>query len=311
LIQNRDLKITRRLAEASNELAEVTNKDSSTMRVFSAMTLILLPVSIVSTVFSSGIVDFKAGSGGLVGSWSGPAALWWAVITIVLTGVVRSIGERWRRRAIVAQRAARARRDRGRDFLDWTTRRAVSDHESWMTPALRAIKDVRASAQDYAYKIYVLYGRLVAFLRDILTRCISARPDSPSPPGPKGSFPHHSPHSQDQHPQATQSREQPPLSSSSSPPITSTHSGPPPTQPDRDVEGPIHVNGVELEQLVERLSPQQAQSPEISAAPSPENEESGSKSFDQASEAERGLLVRVVESKEEGTNGNNVEGQEP
>jgi hypothetical protein len=321
LIQNRDLKITRTLAAKSNELATVATMDSSTMTAFSAMTLILLPISIVSTVFSSGIVDFQTGSGGLVGSWSGPAALWWAGITIVLTVLVRWAGGLWRDYAM-ATTLARAYAARGRKswITRWATRRAMAaatvalavpreagDHDSWMTPALRAIRDARASAQGYASRIRVRYGRAAAQLKESLARYKNARSHSPSSPEPKASPPHHSPYSGHQHPQTVQSREQPPLSSSSQP-ITPAHSGLPARQHDGDVEEPIQGDGVELEQL-EHVSPHIAQLPEISVAPSPESGEPGSKAFDQASEAERGLLVRVTES-EEATNGADMEGQE-
>jgi hypothetical protein len=302
--QLRDLKFTRRLSEVSRDLSTVTAMDSSTMRAFSAMTLILLPISIVSTIFSTGIMDFKGGSGGLVGNWSGPAALWWAGTTIVLTVLVRWVSELWRNHAVATTLGARA----AQRAANRAVPQAAGDHESWMTPALRAITDVRASAQGYASRIRVRYVWAAAHLKQSLARYKNARSGSPSSPGPKASPPHYSPHSGVQHAQAAHSREQPPLPSSS-PPVTSTHSGPPPPQPEGEVDGPIHVDGVELEQL-DRVSPQQAQSPEISAPPSPESEEPGRKVFDQASEAERGLLVRVTESKEEATNGTDVEGQE-
>jgi hypothetical protein len=305
-IQIRDLRATRKLATASNKLAVVTTMDSSTMRAFSAMTLILLPISIVSTVFSSGIVDFQAGSGGLVGSWSGPAALWWAGITIVLTVLVRWLGEMWRDHAM-ATTAARAREASDDGF--WMPRRTASHHhESWMTPALRVIREARSSAQDYASRICFRYGLVVAPLKGLLARYKSARSRGPPSPGPKAPPPHHSPYSGDQHAQVVQAKEQPPLSHSTPPPIMSARSGP----PAGDAEEPVHIDGVELDQL-NHVSPQQAQTLEISAATaSPGNEEPGSKAFDQASEAERGLLpvVRVAESKEEAINGTDMEGQE-
>ncbi|KAK4099285.1 hypothetical protein N658DRAFT_487696 [Parathielavia hyrcaniae] len=162
----------RELKEA-RKFTTVTSRDSSTMRVFSAMTLILLPISVVSTVFSAGIVDFEGGSGGLLGSWSGPAALWWAVITIVLTALIRWLGERWRARAIAAATNPKA---------------ATSQHESWFTQVRRAINDLHTQAQPYKYRIHAKYGKVVDFVGtpvEILRTWFHRFSDPP--PGPRES----------------------------------------------------------------------------------------------------------------------------
>ncbi|KAK4125412.1 hypothetical protein N657DRAFT_631727 [Parathielavia appendiculata] len=149
LVQNRDLQTTNNLAKATNELTVVTNRDSSTMRVFSAITLILLPASVVSTVFSAGIVDFQERSGEFVGNWSGPAAVWWAGITIVLTVLVRWFGERWRKRAIAAA----------------TNPGTATSNESWMTQVRRTINDWRSHAHPYKFRVRVRYDRVVDLLK--------------------------------------------------------------------------------------------------------------------------------------------------
>ncbi|KAK3318096.1 hypothetical protein B0H66DRAFT_556235 [Apodospora peruviana] len=74
--------------------------------IFSTITLLLLPMSVVSTIFSTDIVKFSpggegGGSGGFRGNWSGPAAVWWAVVTVIVTSVVGLVGERWRRKAAI------------------------------------------------------------------------------------------------------------------------------------------------------------------------------------------------------------------
>ncbi|KAK0719105.1 hypothetical protein B0H67DRAFT_572496 [Lasiosphaeris hirsuta] len=92
-----------RLLQIRNErttqrLAQITHRDSTTMRVFSTITLILLPVSVVSTVFTTDIVRFQ--NSPFYGNWSGAAAVWWIVVTLFTTVVVGVLGEAWRRSAI-------------------------------------------------------------------------------------------------------------------------------------------------------------------------------------------------------------------
>ncbi|KAK3366203.1 hypothetical protein B0T24DRAFT_670308 [Lasiosphaeria ovina] len=81
------------------QLAHVTKKDSTTIIVFSTITLILLPMSVVSTVLSAGIVKFEEGSS-YAGTWSVPATVWWAVATVLITTVVGVGAKFWREREI-------------------------------------------------------------------------------------------------------------------------------------------------------------------------------------------------------------------
>ncbi|KAK3345814.1 hypothetical protein B0T25DRAFT_264461 [Lasiosphaeria hispida] len=105
-----------RLLQIRNErttqrLAQITHRDSTTMRVFSTITLILLPVSVVSTVFTTDIVRFQ--NSPFYGNWSGAAAVWWIVVTLFTTVVVGVLGEAWRRSAIRKIKLRESRRDGG------------------------------------------------------------------------------------------------------------------------------------------------------------------------------------------------------
>jgi hypothetical protein len=152
LLTNRDVTTT-------NELARVTYHDSTTMRVFSTITLVLLPVSVVSTIFSANIIDFQSGIGGFAGNWSGPAALWWAVTTVLVTVIVGWAGERWRRRAIDAATPAGQRRP-----AKANSPRAAAN-ESWTTQVRRFVNDVRVHAAPYGHKLRVGYDNVVGFLK--------------------------------------------------------------------------------------------------------------------------------------------------
>ncbi|KAK3690403.1 hypothetical protein B0T22DRAFT_481582 [Podospora appendiculata] len=97
LLQNRN-------EQTMKELAALTIRDATSMRIFATITLILLPMSVVSTVFTTDIVRFNQGSGqggsGFAGSWSAPAAVWWTAVTVLATSLVWFIGNTWRRVAI-------------------------------------------------------------------------------------------------------------------------------------------------------------------------------------------------------------------
>ncbi|KAM7214010.1 hypothetical protein V8F06_010582 [Rhypophila decipiens] len=100
------------------------NRDTTTMKqlqtltyIFSTITLLLLPMSVVSTIFSTDIVKFAFpsdygpgnststgdnGSEDYRGRWSKPAVVWWIVTTVLATGLVGGLGERWRRKSVAA-----------------------------------------------------------------------------------------------------------------------------------------------------------------------------------------------------------------
>ncbi|KAK0716829.1 hypothetical protein B0T26DRAFT_267864 [Lasiosphaeria miniovina] len=95
------------------DLAQVTHKDSTTMIIFSTITLILLPVSVVSTIFSAGIVRFDSDTAGFAGKWSGPAAVWWAAATILATTAVTVASNTWRQNAVDKTKARDRLREAG------------------------------------------------------------------------------------------------------------------------------------------------------------------------------------------------------
>ncbi|KAK3367971.1 hypothetical protein B0H63DRAFT_88373 [Podospora didyma] len=107
--------IVQRILQHRNEgimrdLAKVTHKDSTTIIIFSTITLILLPVSVVSTIFSAGIVRFDSDTGGFAGNWSGPAAIWWAAATVLVTTAVFIAEWTWREKAKEKMRVKEALR---------------------------------------------------------------------------------------------------------------------------------------------------------------------------------------------------------
>ena len=123
------------------------------MRVFSTITLVLLPMSVVSTVFSTDIVDFQPGSGGgFAGNWSGPGALWWAATTVLVT-------------LLVSGAAVMAGKD---ESWGWTTR------------VYRVVNDARVRAGPYKHAIRVARTRVAGFLR----RAVPARESAASDSGP-------------------------------------------------------------------------------------------------------------------------------
>ncbi|KAK4207007.1 hypothetical protein QBC37DRAFT_393089 [Rhypophila decipiens] len=90
---------------------------------FSTITLFLLPISVVSTIFSTDIVKFAfetdnksttgagTGQGGpedFKGTWSGPAVVWWSVTTFIVTAVVFGGGWWWRRKRVAAAKRREA-----------------------------------------------------------------------------------------------------------------------------------------------------------------------------------------------------------
>ncbi|KAK3319641.1 hypothetical protein B0T19DRAFT_445443 [Cercophora scortea] len=132
LLQNRN-------EQTMKELAALTIRDATSMRVFATITLILLPMSVVSTVFTTDIVRFSQGGAGssFVGSWSAPAAVWWTAVTVLTTSLVWFIGNTWRRVAI-ARMLEQSRRNRhgaqsggggGGGYEDAAT--AAGDGVSW------------------------------------------------------------------------------------------------------------------------------------------------------------------------------------
>lgn len=71
---------------------------------FSTITLFLLPMSVVSTIFSTDIVTFsvpnRANTDGFVGNWSVPALVWWLGVSALATTLVGGLSERSRRRTL-------------------------------------------------------------------------------------------------------------------------------------------------------------------------------------------------------------------
>ncbi|KAK4183152.1 hypothetical protein QBC35DRAFT_508587 [Podospora australis] len=81
------------------------NRDTATMKelavqttIIATLSLFLLPVSVISAIFSTDIVRFQ-GMTGYLGNWSAPAAVWWASATVIATSLVGLIGESWRRKS--------------------------------------------------------------------------------------------------------------------------------------------------------------------------------------------------------------------
>ena len=253
------------------------------MRVFSTITLVLLPMSVVSTIFSTNIVDFQSGAGGFAGNWSGPAALWWVVISLLATALVFWAGERWRQRAIDTAMADKLGLGNTRK-----TNTAESLHESWTTQVRRVINDVRYQAIPYTYSIK-------AFFKNPIAAFHRRSPElAPSlPPSPAGYTPHQAAASRSvsrggDTPSVAWSggRASPSLLS-----VSSTRSNPPPLGSDerneRLTEGPTH-EPVPLDQPSEHLPSRPTGDPgEVII---PENEKVHSKGFDQASTVEQGLV---------------------
>lgn len=84
LIGQRDSRSHFVLAETSRKLAELSQRDSTDMRVIAAVTLVFLPATFVSTFFSASFFNFQPAGGDHVSSW---VWLYWA-ITAGLTAVV-------------------------------------------------------------------------------------------------------------------------------------------------------------------------------------------------------------------------------
>jgi hypothetical protein len=162
LLQNRDVTTT-------TKLAIVTQKDSRTMKVFSTITLVLLPMSVVSTVFSTDIVDFQPGTGGgFAGNWSGPGVLWWAVTTVLVTLIVT-----WA--AAAAGKAGKAGmvRNTAAGRGNWNSPivgAANRDHDDdkswgwgWTTRVRRGINEALDNVGTYKPAIRAAHRRVVGF----------------------------------------------------------------------------------------------------------------------------------------------------
>ncbi|KAK0625142.1 hypothetical protein B0T17DRAFT_617274 [Bombardia bombarda] len=87
LVQNKNEK-------SMTKLADLTRKDAVTMKAFAAITLVLLPMSVVSTIFSTDIVKFQ-NYDDFIGSWSRPAVVWWLGATIITTLLVSIMSKFW------------------------------------------------------------------------------------------------------------------------------------------------------------------------------------------------------------------------
>ena len=273
------------------------------MRVFSTITLVLLPMSVVSTIFSANIVDFQSGAGGFAGNWSGPAALWWAVTSLLATVLVGWAGERWRRRAIDAAKADKA--GLGNNTRKMNTTESL--HESWTTQVRRVINDLRVHAHPYKHSIRAGYDQTVAFFKNSVA-AVHRRPFEPatSPsPSPAAYPPHHSAPSRSLHSvpvgddtlSATWSRNRTsPLLS-----VTSARSDPPPLgSAERDER---HTEGSAREPVPSVHSPSEhppsQPTEESGGAVTLESEKLHSKGFDEASTVEQGLVGVTVTTKEE------------
>ncbi|KUL87517.1 hypothetical protein ZTR_04610 [Talaromyces verruculosus] len=62
LIAQSDAVVQRKLSKLSMEMAKVTRRDSSDMRVIAGVTLLFLPATFTATLFSTSFFDFKPGS---------------------------------------------------------------------------------------------------------------------------------------------------------------------------------------------------------------------------------------------------------
>lgn len=96
LINQREARSQVELARTSRRLAELSRRDSTDMRVISAVTLVFLPATFTSTFFSTSFFDFQPSSDGSGGGSGGGGRrrvvsdwvwLYWAV-TAVLTAAV-------------------------------------------------------------------------------------------------------------------------------------------------------------------------------------------------------------------------------
>ncbi|KAG7285862.1 hypothetical protein NEMBOFW57_008156 [Staphylotrichum longicolle] len=204
LLTNRDVTTT-------NDLARSSHKESTTMRVFSTITLVLLPVSVVSTIFSANIVDFQSGAGGFAGNWSGPAALWWAATTILVTALVGWAGERWRRHAIDADTTGKARRAQPRPGAA----AAASRHDlAWTAQVRRVVNDARHHVRKYEYSLGGVYTRVMDVVKRARKTAVMRTRRTTEPTG--SSTQHHPTQAGDGHTTPERwSREQLPSSSSS------------------------------------------------------------------------------------------------
>ena len=274
MLSNRDFNL-------NSKVARMTYHSIASVQVFSGISLALLPVSVVSTILSANIVDFQSGIGGFAGNWSGPAALWWAVTTLLMTVAVGWVSHRWMRGAIVEAVTA-GKAQPGKTRLST----AASAQESWTTSVRSVINDLCVLARPYEHKLRVGYARVVGFLK---------KPTPPpvcigEPPSPNA-WP----------------AEQAQPASSFVVPIRSEPLSP--LRPDGRTEGSI-ADGSEAESAHESAHSNHEASQQVSAQPpeefgaveSLESEKVHSKGFDQASAAEQGL-VRVTVSKESAADG--------
>jgi len=109
LIAQRDSRSQVDLARTSRRLAELSRKDSTDMRVISAVTLVFLPATFTSTFFSASFFDFAPGAS-VVSRW---VWLYW-VVTALLMALV--LGGWWffSRRTLRKEREALRRASRAR-----------------------------------------------------------------------------------------------------------------------------------------------------------------------------------------------------
>ncbi|KAF1998784.1 hypothetical protein P154DRAFT_621477 [Amniculicola lignicola CBS 123094] len=86
LIAQADAGVQRNLSKLSTEMARITRRDSSDMRVIAGVTLLFLPATFTATLFSTSFFDFKPGSTGphVMSRWFW---LYW-VVAVFLTLVV-------------------------------------------------------------------------------------------------------------------------------------------------------------------------------------------------------------------------------
>ncbi|KAF2460461.1 hypothetical protein BDY21DRAFT_335495 [Lineolata rhizophorae] len=93
LISQRDNQTNIQLAASSRDVAEATRSDSRAMKTISMMTLVFLPATFVSSVFSTTVFDFQNwGTDDRVAS-----SAWWVyfLVCVLLTVITFSIWYVW------------------------------------------------------------------------------------------------------------------------------------------------------------------------------------------------------------------------
>jgi hypothetical protein len=159
------------------KLATVTYHDSSTMRVFASITLIFLPMSVVSTIFSTDIVKFQSTSTGFVGKWSPPALVWWLGTTILATVLVFIGGEKWRQKTINRVMGVEAG-SKTKGELE----KGAASYGSWRRHLLRAKRDARDRLSNWTRWFRIKLDAWVIEFRGPSPQEISHKSTTQEPP---------------------------------------------------------------------------------------------------------------------------------